>query len=196
MSNMIKGDYMKVKVNTIPNNEQSNEMKQVFLSNAISDIATYIQLADTKVSIIMGSLVALVAGVLACYEPIFQAFLNVKPCSWLGICIIIFTLLFLLSLITVFVFGILTIRGHASNISYKSKWFLSQSFKEYSFETYKQNIKAMTDRDIIENMAAELYKLNDINQQKAKTMKWAIRSFASSLATAAAIGLLFLINIL
>lgn len=187
---------MKLKVISSPDNKKSDEVKQVFLSNAISDLATYIQLADTKVSIIMGSLVALIAGVLACYEPIFQAFLNVKPCSWLGICIIIFTLLFLLSLIAVFVFGILTIRGHVSNIGYKSKWFLSQSFREYSFDAYKQDIVEMTDRNVIENMAAELYKLNDINQQKAKTMKWAIRSFASLLATAAAVGLLLLINTL
>lgn len=187
---------MKLKVKAIPNNEQSNEMKQVFLSNAISDISIYIQLADTKVSIIMGSLVAFIAGILACYDPIFQAFSNIKPCSWLGICIIIFTLLFLLSLIAVFVFGIITIRGHVSNIGYKSKWFLPQSSKEYSFEAYKRDIKGMTERDVLENMAAELYKLNDINRQKAKTMKWAVRSFASSLAALAVTGLLFLINTL
>jgi len=187
---------MKLKVNISPNSKQSNEMKQVFLSNAISDISTYIQLVDTKVSIIMGSLVALIAGILACYEPIFQAFSNIKPCSWLGICIIIFTLLYLLSLIAVFVFGILTIRGHISNIGFKSKWFLPQSTKEYSFVVYKQDIEAMTEGDIIENMAAELYKLNDINRQKVKTMKWAIHSFASTLVSVAVIGLLLLINAL
>lgn len=107
---------MEHKANIHPSNKESNETKKVFLSNAISDIATYIQLADTKVSIIMGSLVALIAGILACYEPIFQAFSNIKPCNWLGICTIIFTLLYLLSLIAVFVFGILTIRGHISNM--------------------------------------------------------------------------------
>lgn len=187
---------MKPKVDTISNNEQSNDIKQVFLSNAISDISTYIQLADTKVSIIMGSLVALIAGILACNEPIFKVYSNIKPCSWLGICIIICTVLFLLSLVTVFLFSILTIRGHISNIGYKSKWFLPKSTTEYSFDAYKQDIIAMTERDIIENMAAELYKLNDINQQKAKTMKWAIRSFASTLVSVAIIGLLLLINIL
>lgn len=54
----------------------------------------------------------------------------------------------------------------------------------------------MTDEDVIENMAAELYKLNDINRQKAKTVKWTIRSFASVLITAAAIGVLLLISVL
>lgn len=83
---------MESKTNSRLNNEKSNEVKQVFLSNAISDIATYIQLADTKVSIIMGSLAALIAGVFSCYEPIFEVFSNIKPCSWIGISIIIFTL--------------------------------------------------------------------------------------------------------
>ena len=46
------------------------EIKQSFLASAITDISTHIQLADTKVSIIMGALVALIAGILACYEPI------------------------------------------------------------------------------------------------------------------------------
>ena len=69
------------------NNIQSenSEMKLTFLSNAISDISTYIQLADTKVSIIMGTVVALIAGVIACYEPIGKIVSSIKPCSWIGI---------------------------------------------------------------------------------------------------------------
>ena len=54
--------------------EELFEMKQDFLSSAISDIAADIQLADTKVSIIMGSLAALLAGILACCDHIEQAF--------------------------------------------------------------------------------------------------------------------------
>jgi hypothetical protein len=175
---------------------KANEIKQAFLSNAISDIATYIQLADTKVSIIMGSLVALIAGILACYEPISQILSNIKPCGWLGVSTIIFVLINLLSTVGVFVFGILTIRGHTSVIRYESKWFLHRSSKEYSFDMYRLDLQAMTDEDVIENMGAELYKLNDINRQKARTMKWTIRSFAASLAALAVIGLLLLISTL
>lgn len=179
------------------NNDQSistNEMKQVFLTNAISDISTYIQLADTKVSIIMGSLIALIAGILACYDPIIQILSDILPCSWMGICLVVFFLIYLLSTIGVFVFGILTIRGHTSVIGYKSKWFLPLSAKEYSFDAYKQDLHFMTDKDIIENMGAELYKLNDINRQKSKTMKWAVRSFATSLVAIFVIGLFLLIS--
>lgn len=81
----------------------TTEVKQAFLSNAISDISSYIQLADTKVSIIMGSLTALLAGILACYEPIADVLSDVRPCSWIGIILCIFTLLFLSSTIGVFV---------------------------------------------------------------------------------------------
>ncbi len=183
---------MDSQINSAINGEQTTEIKQTFLSNAISDIAIYIQLADTKVSIIMGSLVALLAGILSCYESILQLISKIKPCSWLGTIIAIFTVWLFISFIAVFVFGILTIRGHVSKIGYQSKWFLANSPKEYSFDTYKQDINAMTDQDIIENMAAELYKLNDINQQKTKTMKWVIRSFASTLIAAAVLGFLLL----
>ena len=173
--------------------EKTTEVKQEFLSSAISDISIYIQLSDTKVSIIMGALVALIAGFLACYEPISQAFSKIKPCSWQGNIITIFALLHLISLIMVFVFGIITIRGHVSKISYKSKWFLTQNTKEYSFDTYKKDLVSMTDKDIIENMAAELYKLNDINRQKACSAKWAIHFFTATLVTGVIVGLLLFI---
>ena len=176
-------------------NVKTKEMKQNFLAYAISDIATTIQLADTKVSIIMGSLVAFIAGILACTEAISSVLSSIYPCSWLGVIIVAFTLLLFFSIIAIFVFGILTIRCHASNIGYKSKWFLSNVSKGYSFDTYKQDLLAMTDDDIIENMGAELYKLNDINQQKAKTLKWVIRSFASALVAVTIIGLLLLAHI-
>ena len=47
----------------------TTEIKQAFLASAISDISSYIQLSDTKVSIIMAAMVALVAAVVSCYEP-------------------------------------------------------------------------------------------------------------------------------
>lgn len=51
-------------------NKKTSEIKQNFLASAISDISTYIQLTDTKVSIIMGAVVAILVGIAACYEPI------------------------------------------------------------------------------------------------------------------------------
>ena len=173
-----------------------NEMKQSFLASAIADIATYIQLADTKVSIIMGALVALIAGTMACYEPIADIISRVKPCSWIGNCLVIFSVLCIGNIIAAFVYGILTIRGHVSIIDYQSKWYLSKSTQEYSFDAYKQDIISMDDKDIIENMAAELYKLNDINRQKSRTIKCTIRCFAVALSTAGILGMLLLFSIM
>ena len=61
---------------------------------------------------------------------------------------------------------------------------------------YKNDLMAMTDYDIIENMAAELYKLNDINRQKAQSMKWVILCFAVSITVLFLVGVILLINIL
>ena len=145
--------------NTVSENTEKKtiEVKQSFFSSAISDISAYIQLVDTKVSIIMAALVVSIAGV--------------------------------------FVFGILTIRSHSSKIGYNSKWFLPQSTKEYSFDAYKEDILSMSDEDIIVNMAAELYKLNDINRQKNTTYRWALRSFAATLITIGVIYMLFLFSV-
>lgn len=186
---------MEPKTNPIPQ-KGTIEIKQAFLSNAISDISSYIQLSDTKVSIIMAATVALIAAVVSCYEPIFSTLVKIKPCSWLGLFITIFILLLLISLIAVFVFGILTIRGHSSNIGYKSKWFLPQSTKEYSFDAYKRDVQLMNDEDMIDNMTAELYKLNAINRRKLKTNKWVIRSFSATLILAAVICTLLTISAL
>lgn len=180
--------------NTANTKKKTDEIKQAFLSSAISDISAYIQLADTKVSIIMAATVALIVGLFACYEPIGQLIVLVKPCSGQGVALFILVALLAVSTISVFVFGILTIRSHVSNIGYKSKWFLPQSTKEYSFDTYKADVLSMSDEDVIVNMAAELYKLNDINSQKQATNRWALRSFSASLITFIAIAVVFLLS--
>lgn len=174
--------------------EKKGEIKQAFLSSAIADISGYIQLADTKVSIIMAAAVALIVGLFACYEPIRKLIASVKPCSWQGVSLFILVPLLIASTISVFVFGILTIGSHVSKIGYKSKWFLSQSTKEYSFDAYKVEVLSMSDEDVIVNMAAELYKLNDINRQKQATNRWALRSFSASLIIFAAIAVVFLLS--
>lgn len=106
------------------------EVKQSFFSSAISDISAYIQLVDTKVSIIMAAVVAIIMGGVACYELIENLISLVKPCSWQGVALIISTTALVVSIAGVFVFGILTIRSHSSKIGYNSKWFLPQSTNE------------------------------------------------------------------
>lgn len=157
------------------------DVKQSFLSSAISDISTYIQMSDTKVSIIMAAVVAILVGAFTCHEFIYNAISQVVPCSWLGISLIILVSTLFINVIGVFLFGILTISSHSSKIGYKSKWYLRQSTKEYSFDAFRKDVLSMNDDDIIENMAAELYKLNDINRQKAKTYNWTLKCFSGAL---------------
>lgn len=175
-------------------NNGTVEIKQTLLSSAISDISTYIQLADTKVSIIMAAVVAIIVGVFSCHDLITGVINQIKPCSWLGISLIILTAVLVVSLIGIFVFGILTIRSHSSKIGYKSKWFLPQSTSEYSFDAFKEEVLAMTDDDVIENMSAELYKLNDINRQKSRTYKWSLNCFSISLISAFVICVLLVLS--
>lgn len=170
------------------------EIKQTFLSSAISDISAYIQLADTKVSIIMAAVVAIVVGAFSCHELITGTMDKIKPCSWLGVILIFFAVVLFVSLIGVFVFGIQTLQSHSSKIGYKSKWFLPKPTAEYSFDSFKKDVLAMTDDDVIENMAAELYKLNDINQQKAKTNKLTLNCFSVFLIATFLICILFLLS--
>ena len=58
---------------------------------------------------------------------------------------------------------------------------------------YKKDVREMTDDDIIENMTAELYKLNDINRQKLNSYKWVIRCLSVSVFS---LGMLFLLAFL
>lgn len=163
--------------------EESTSIKQAFLAAAISDISAYIQLADAKVSIIMGATVALIVGIMSCHIPICNALNVIMPCTWRGIVFCLFAVAEAISLIVLFASGILTIWSHKSTIDYKSMWFLSRSSKEYSFDSYRDDVLAMSDSDVIENMAAELYKLNDINRQKTNTVKWTVRSFTTTLVS-------------
>jgi len=177
-------------------NNKTAEIKQNFLASAITDISTYIQLADTKVSIIMGAVVAILVGIAACYEPIERLVDNILPCSWNGVLLIILVIIGFISMILTFVFGLLTVRGHSSIINYKSKWYLAKSTKEYSFTQFCNDIKNMSDNDIITNMAAELYKLNDINRQKLKTVKLTLIAFSVFLIVVGSVGALLLFSIM
>ena len=54
----------------------------------------------------------------------------------------------------------------------------------------------MNDNDIITNMAAELYKLNDINRQKLKTVKLTLIVFSVFLIVVGSVGTLLLFSIM
>ena len=53
----------------------------------------------------------------------------------------------------------------------------------------------MSNVDIIEDMAAELYKLNDINRQKQRACKWMLCFFSVALASLFMIFLILMIAV-
>ena len=169
------------------------QAKRDFLAAAIADISSYIHLVDMKVSLLMTAVIALLVGMLTCANFIEKAFANIAPCSWCGVLLVVLSIALVVGIIGMYAFGILTIRVRSSKIEYSSKWFLGRSISEYSFETYKADVFGMSNVDVVENMVAELYKLNDINRRKQSACKWALRFFSAILIFLFTICLILLI---
>lgn len=154
---------------------------QNFLGSAITDISGYIKFSDTKVSIIMAALGVIIAGVINCRSIICDTYNSIPKCNYIQLLSWGIIILFLASTTMVYFWGLKTIMSHTSEVSFKSVWFIKESKEEYLFETYKKEIERMTPKDIVDVMAAELYKLNDINKQKISTTKKAIKAFSVTL---------------
>lgn len=154
---------------------------QSFLNSAINDISGYIIVFDTKVSIIMAALGVIISGIINCRQIIYDAYKNLQTYSLLFVfcCVLIF--IFFLAIVLVYYWGLKTIKAHVCSINFKSLWFIIEKKENYSFETYKTDVEKMTEKDIIDTMAAELYKLNDIFRQKALSTKKTIGAFTASL---------------
>lgn len=155
--------------------------KQAYLVAAISDISGYIQFSDAKVSIVMGATVALIAGLLASSDRIVEIVEAAGNGSSVAILITVLFTLFICSILFVFAFGISTISNHVPRVPLATKWFVQGPFAECQFEKYCNSVLNMNDEDIIREMCAELFKLNDINQQKGYSVRWTLRSFALSM---------------
>lgn len=95
--------------------------------------------------------------------------------------------MFAIATALVYFWGLQTIKAHRCNINFKSLWFIIEKKDDYPFEIYKEDIKKMTEKDVIDALAAELYKVNDIYRQKAVTMKRTIRVFGIALVVLFAI---------
>lgn len=172
------------------------QMKQSFLTSAIADISASIQLTDTKVSIIVGATVAILVGVAACYQPISDIVKSIRICSCEGKILLILFFVGLFCTAVTFLFGIITISAHSCEVKYKSKWYLKDSMEKYQFEEYMLDVSRMKEKDIILNMTAELYKLNDINRHKINTFKVTLIAFSVLLAVLIIVSCIFINTLL
>lgn len=154
---------------------------QSFLNSAINDVSGWIKFLDTKVSIIMAALGIVISGTINCREIIYATYQMSQAYSLLHFFFCVLVLIFAITTILVYFWGLQTIKSHRCNINFKSLWFIIEKKDDYPFEVYKEDIKRMTEKDVIDTLAAELYKVNDIYRQKAVTMKRTICAFGITL---------------
>lgn len=154
---------------------------QNFLNSAINDVSGWIKFLDTKVSIIMVALGVVISGIINCREIIYDTYQMLQVYSLLHIFFCVLVFMFAIATALVYFWGLQTIKAHRCNINFKSLWFITDKKDDYPFEIYKEDIKKMTEKDVIDALAAELYKVNDIYRQKAVTMKRTICVFGIAL---------------
>lgn len=155
---------------------------QSFLSSAISDISGHTNVFDTKVSIVMAALGVIISGLINCRKLLYSSYKSLEQGSMFYVLFYVTLFIFCISMVLVYYWGLQTIRTHACNISFKSLWFIKEKQEAYPFEIYKADIEKLTVKDIINNMSAELFKLNDIYRQKQVTTRRAVSAFAVALA--------------
>lgn len=180
------------KKSEVKNTEVVPEKTQAFLNSAISDLAGWIRFSDAKVSVIMAAVGVLVAGIINCRNDIVDILKTVQPCSWIGLTLYICMIVFALCLVMVYYWGIQTLKPRISNLNYQSRWFIDS---KQSFDEYKTAVLSMTVENVIEDMAAELYKLNDINRRKSVAFKHTLNAFIIALLSAGIWLLLVLITV-
>jgi len=168
-------------------NAQGFSKTQNFLNSAINDVSGWIKFLDTKVSIIMVALGVVISGIINCREIIYDTYQMLQVYSLLHIFFCVLVFMFAIATALVYFWGLQTIKAHRCNINFKSLWFIIEKKDDYPFEIYKEDIKKMTEKDVIDALAAELYKVNDIYRQKAVTMKRTIRVFGIALVVLFAI---------
>ena len=99
-------------------------------------------------------------------------------------------------LIIVFYNGFGTIKARIGSLRYQSKWFFFPDCnnREEDFKKYAKDILDMDDDAIIENMTAELYKLNSIYAVKIKLAGITIK-YAQYFAYSAILAYIYIISI-
>lgn len=152
------------------------------MTSAISDISGHINILDTKVSIVMASLGVIISGIINCRELIYDSYKAIQIYSMLHVLICILFFGFCISIIMVYSWGLKTITTHACNIGFNTLWFIKKEKDEWPFETYMSKVEKMTIKDIVINISAELYKLNDIYRQKELTTRRAVGAFKVALS--------------
>jgi hypothetical protein len=155
-------------------------VRQNFLSSAIADISNYIQLMDTKVSIIMAAQGVIIAGLLSLYNEIKD---TMSYCNSVLEKTTLFTATVgvMVTTVLVYMYGMRTLKARYAKLDCATSWFVSAESAKKGYEQYLQDFMSKEDGDLIGDMAAELYKINDINRQKMLDVNKTVKAFSVSL---------------
>lgn len=181
--------------------DQTTRLK--YLSSAIEDLSSCIRFMDTKVAAVIAAdmlMLTLLPSFIGYYTK-FTGNCYMKAFLWIAI------IIFSLSTIFVYKNGISTLlarigktKGNIETTDTKAShertsWFVSEDSKSYPIEKYLSDFEEKNDDALINEMAKELYKLNQINLIKMRKANGVLKAFACSLISAVFIlGLLFIGN--
>lgn len=157
-------------------------IQQTFLSAAIVDLSSWIKAVDTKISILMAIQGALVTVTLSQSANLYQFNINLNSSSpHLETIFLIVLGLWLVSVMGVFVLSMLTLWPRRVPVAYDSKWFFDTPGDALALKVYMCRLEKSPSKDLINDMSAELFKLNCINKEKSKTSKLALICFSFGL---------------
>jgi len=156
------------------NNLASCESKQTFLIAAISDISGNIKYLDTKIALVMATVGVFLGVVVALFEMFAGQTMSLP--TWIACVFNACMVLFGISVVLVFVFGILTITARHTKPAKPSLWYFDDA--TVCSTVFEEQVRTLTDDLIVDNLAGELFYLNKINAQKMKFTKRTIKAFA------------------
>lgn len=152
-----------------------------FLKSAISDLAGNLALVDTKISIILATVVVVLGLVVACKSSILRAYdFYSNTCVWKALFLFL-SFACIVSIILTFVFGVRCVMIRFGKSKTKSLWFFrTEEYGGISEKNYIEKAIKSTDDTILNSLASEVYKLNKINNKKMNEGKKTIVFFSIS----------------
>ncbi len=167
-------------------NNANYDKTDEFLKDAISDLSGNLTLIDTKISIILATVGVILGLVVACKSNILKAYYFYSDNNISNVVFLLLSLIYVISIIITFIYGIKCIMIRFGKSDSKSLWFFkTKDYGGISEENYIQKVKCMSEETMMKNYAAEVYKLNQINNKKMYAGKVTIILFAVSCATIA-----------
>lgn len=166
-----------VKVRAYQNRNNTND----FLKTAISDLKGNLTLLDTKISVIMATVGVVLGLVVACKSNILKAYYFYAENCLLKTIFLLLSVVYVISIISTFVFGIKCIMIRFGKSKSSSLWFFdTETYGGISEKKYIKKVKELTDEMITNNLAVEVYKLNAINNRKMRVGRITIILFSVS----------------